>query len=441
MATLAIGNGLSAQTISTLAGNGTGAYAGDGFAATAASLNYPTGVVTDAAGNVFVADLVNHCVRKIDGSGIITTVAGTGTMGSSGDGGPATAALLNAPECLAFDTSGNLYIADQGAHVVRKIDASGTISRVAGNGLAGYTGDGVQATATKLNNPGGLAFDRSNNLYIADAYNNRVRKVTPAGIISTVAGFGGANAYGGDGGPATAAQFHTCGGVAVDTAGNIFITDAFNHRLRVVRSDGNIYTFAGTGTAGYNGDGIAATSAQLNDPSGVMIDRKGNIIISDFVNHRVRMVSPAGVISTIAGTGVAGFSGDGGTPTAAKINFPYCVWFDVHDNGYIADYANHRIRKITPDVTLGLQGKPANPVVDIYPNPGSGVYTISVPGESGRVVIVITDVAGRVVATRQSACISGSARETFDLRSAAPGAYTVSVYGNGSQTSTKLVIQ
>jgi hypothetical protein len=335
--------------INTVAGNGTQGFSGDGGPATSAQLHLPTGVAVDTAGNLFIADRNNHRIRKVTPSGVISTVAGNGTGGFSGDGGPATSAQLNYPTGVAVDTAGNLFIADSSNSRVRKVTSSGVISTVAGNGTQGFSGDGGPATSAQLLNPTGVAVDTAGNLFIA-SFNNRVRKVTPAGGISTVAGNGIAGS-GGDGGPATSAQLNAPSGVAVDTAGNLFIADSGNSRVRKVTSSGVISTVAGNGTQGFSGDGGPATSAQLNAPSGVAVDTAGNLFIASF-NNCVRKVTPSGVISTVAGNGIGGFSGDGGPATSAQLNAPSGVAVDTAGNLFIADERNNRIRKVTPGLVI-----------------------------------------------------------------------------------------
>ena len=330
----------SAGRITTVAGNGTPKFAGDGGPATAAEINDPYGVAVSASGAVYVADGGNDRIRKISG-GTITTVAGQGTGGYDGDGGPATKALLNYPEDVALDSAGNLYIADTGNNVIRKVDSKGVITTVAGTGTAGYSGDNGPATSAELNLPYGLAVDSSGNLYIADWGNNRIREVSK-GIIRTVAGTGTAG-YSGNGGPATSAQINNPYGVAVDGS-TLYIADTGNHAIRKV-SKGVITTVAGTGTAGFSGDGGPATSAQLNYPYHVAIDRAGSLYIADTYNNRIREVTK-GVITTIAGTGKAAFSGDGGPAAAAELNSPNGIALDATGNIYFADELNNRIRKI-----------------------------------------------------------------------------------------------
>ena len=336
--------------ITTVAGNGMPGYSGDGSAATSAELYGPGVVAVDSAGNLFIVELKNNRVRKVAaGTGTITTVAGIGTPGYSGDGGPATSAELNYPSGVDVDNAGNLFIADTDNHRIREVTANtGTITTVAGNGTAGYDGDGGAATSAELNGPAGVRVDGAGNLFIADLANNRIRKVAAGtGTISTVAG-NGTKGYGGDGGPATSAQLHSPSGVTVDSAGNLFIADANNNRIREVAANtGTITTVAGNGTAGYSGDGGAATSAELHSPYAVWLDSADDLYIADTNNDAVRKVA-AGTrtISTVAGTGTAGYGGDGGPATSAELNLPFSVALDGPGNLYITDFGNDRIRKV-----------------------------------------------------------------------------------------------
>ncbi|NCX94789.1 MAG: hypothetical protein EBX41_00005, partial [Chitinophagia bacterium] len=349
--------GAKAQVISTIAGNGSHGFSGDGGAATAAGLSNPFGVAVDASGNVYIADRDDHCIRKVNTSGIISTIAGDGygSGGSgrySGDGGAATAASLNEPVCVAVDASGNVYIADTHNNRIRKVNTSGIISTIAGNGSSyGYSGDGGAATAASLYYPYGVAVDASGNVYIS--YNdNRIRKVNTSGIISTIAG-NGSNGYSGDGGAATAASLRSPNGVAVDASGNVYFADYYNYRIRKVNTSGVISTIAGNGSNGYSGDGGAATAASLYNPQGVAVDASGNVYIADAHNHRIRKVNTSGVITTIAGNGSYGYSGDGGAATAASLADPIGVAVDVSGNLYIADITNVCIRKVTFSSTGG----------------------------------------------------------------------------------------
>lgn len=347
-ASLLVTAGTHAQIINTIAGVGTAGFSGDGAAATAANLRNPTNAKFDGAGNLYFADYNNHRIRKIDASGVITTIAGTGAASFSGDGGAATAATFNNPIGVALDAAGNIYVSDRNNNRIRKISTTGTISTVAGTGGIAYTGDGGAATAATLNYPTGINVDGAGNVYIADEINNVIRKITvSSGIISTVAGTGTAG-YSGDLGAATSAKLDHPKDVYVNTAGELFIADMNNNRIRRVNTSGNIGTIAGDGTAGFSGDGSTAITARLNHPLYVWGDTAtGDLYITDSWNNRVRKISASGTISTIAGNGIYGFSGDGGAATAAKIANP-SVTTDASGNVYLCDEGNHRIRKITP---------------------------------------------------------------------------------------------
>jgi sugar lactone lactonase YvrE len=306
-------------TIATITGNGTAGYTGDGGPATSAELHTSFGDALDSAGNLYIADTLNNVVRKVSTTGTITTVAGTGAPSYSGDGGPATSAGLNSPTGVAVDSSGNLYVADQRNERIRKVTA-GVITTVAGNGTVGFSGDGGLATNAQLYYPEGIAVDGSGNLYIADSDNQRIRKVNTGGTISTIAGNGNVG-FNCNNGTATGLALNHPSGVAVDGSGNLYIADYGNQCVRKVAA-GNIATVAGNGTASYGGDGGPATSAELNYPTGVAVDSSGDLYIADYVNSRVRMVNATGTITTVAGTGTAGFSGDGGPATSAQLYNP-----------------------------------------------------------------------------------------------------------------------
>ncbi|MFH1957286.1 MAG: LamG-like jellyroll fold domain-containing protein [bacterium] len=332
--------------ITTFAGTGSSGYSGDDGNATSAQLYYPTGIAVDSSGNVYVADQYNNRIRKVNTSGTITTFAGTGSSGYSGDDGTATSAQLYFPTGVAVDSSGNVYIADQYNHRIRKVNTSGTITTFAGTGSWGYSGDGGYATSAQLYYPLGVEVDDSGNVYIADRSNHRIRKVNPSGIITTFAGTG-SSGYSGDGGDATFAQLYYPSGVAIDSSGNVYIADQDNHRIRKVNTSGTITTFAGTGSGGYSGDDGSATSAQLYSPFGVSVDDSDNVYIADQYNHRIRKVDTSGIITTVAGTGSGGYSGDGGTATSAQLYYPWGVAINSSGNVYIADTTNHRIRKLS----------------------------------------------------------------------------------------------
>jgi sugar lactone lactonase YvrE len=348
---------LNSGSINTVAGDGVYGYSGDGGAATAAELNYPGGVAVDGNGNIYIADGSNNCIRMVNSKGIISTVAGNGGLGYSGDGGPATAAQLNGPAGVAVDSSGNLYIADENNDVIRKVGTNGIITTFAGNGTGGFGGDNGAAVSARLSLPSGVATDKNGNVYIADMANQRVRKVDIYGTITTVAGNGtgtgtGGGAYGGDGGAATAAELSNPVAIAVDASGTLYIADMSNNRVRMVSASGTISTLAGNGNGGFGGDSSAATSAALHFPTGVAADGNDNVYISDSYNQRVRKVS-GGLIHTYAGNGnpagglfTGSYGGDGGPAAQSQLFNPRGLATDAAGNVYIADQQNNRIRKV-----------------------------------------------------------------------------------------------
>jgi uncharacterized protein (TIGR03437 family) len=332
---------IAGTTIATVAGNGGLSSSGDSGPATSAQLNTPLGVALDTAGNIYIADSLNNTVRRVSAGGTISTFAGNSVPGNGGDGGAPTSAQLNGPQGLAVDAAGNLYIADTQNHKVRKI-SGGVIGTFAGTGTPGFSGDGGAATAASLNAPFGVAVDAAGNVYIAEFSNSRIRKVDTKGVITTVAG-NGVSGYGGDGGPATGAQLNGPQSVAVDAAGNIYIADTANNRVRHVTPGGAIGTIGGNGIAGFAADGLQAVSTQVGNPTGVAVDTFGNVYVADG-NARVRKIYPSGIISTIAGTGVRGYSGDGGVGTSASLSAPSAVTVDAAGNVYVADTLNNAVR-------------------------------------------------------------------------------------------------
>ena len=266
-------------------------------------------MAVDGAGNLYIADTNNDRIRKVDSAGTITTIAGTGERRFGGDGGPAIQAQLDAPSGVVVDGAGNLYIADRANHRIRKVDSTGTITTIAGTGERGFGGDGGPATQARLNYPYGVAVDGAGNLYIADLANHRIRKVDSTGTITTFAGTG-ERGFGGDGGPASQAQLNFPTGVAVDEAGNLYIADWSNARIRKVDGTGTITTIAGTGERGFSGDSGPATQAQLDDPTGVAVDGAGTLYIADASNHRIRLLTPTATGSSLGfahfanGTGI-----------------------------------------------------------------------------------------------------------------------------------------
>lgn len=337
-----------AETV--LAGNGTAGSAGDGGGARAAQLSFPGGLAAGADGALYVADTQNHRVRRVAPDGIITTVAGNGLPGFTGEGAQATDARLNAPRDVAAAPDGTLFIADSSNNRVRRVGSDGVITTVAGNGAAGFSGDGGAATAAMLRDPRGAAVEDDGSLLIADSANNRVRRVTSDGVIVTLAGTG-ASGFSGDGGAATSAQLSFPVDVASDGAGGWLVADMLNHRARRVGSNGVIVTVAGTGAAGFSGDGGAAPGAALSSPQGVAAEG-GVIYVADTGNRRARAIAADGEISTVAGTGLCCFGGDGGPATAAQLRAPQGLAADADGNVLVSDGADHRVRRVAPDGTI-----------------------------------------------------------------------------------------
>ena len=389
MATLVPVPGLAQEfTIGTIAGTGEGGFSGDGGPAIRARLNGLYGVAVDGAGAVYFADRDNHRIRRVGTSGAITTIAGTGEPGFSGDGGPAVQAQLNIPAGVAVDGAGAVYFADRDNHRIRRVGTSGAITTIAGTGEYGFSGDGGPAVQAQLRGPTGVAVDGAGAVYFADRDNHRIRRVDPSGTITTIAGTG-ERGFGGDGGPAVQAQLRGPTGVAVDGAGAVYFADRINDRIRRVdpsgaittiagtvdalgaswaadeegalyfaggadhrirRRDpsGAITTIAGTGEPGFSGDGGPAVQARLNGPYSVAVDRAGAVYVADRDNHRIRRVDPSGAITTIAGTGERGFSGDGGPAVQAQLDGPEGVEVDEAGGVYFVDRNNDRVRRVDP---------------------------------------------------------------------------------------------
>ncbi|HTA68136.1 MAG TPA: IPT/TIG domain-containing protein [Bryobacteraceae bacterium] len=315
-------------TINTIAGSaGNAGFAGDSGSAVGSQLNYPTGIAVDKSGNLYIADGLNNRVRKISG-GVISTVAGNGTAGYTGDKGPATSAELNNPTGVALDSSGNLYIADSANNVVRMVTSSGTITTFAGNNTLGYSGDMALATGAQLSNPVGVIADSAGNVYIADAGNNVIRQVFMGNIVTYAEGFTQPDA------------------VAVDSAGNIFVADTQGRRIVKYSSSGVYTTIAGSGNGGFSGDNGPGPNATVYDPMGLAVDVSGNVYIADTFNSRIRKVTPSGIITTVAGNGTLYFSGDGGPATQAALHFPHGVAVDSSGNVYITDTVNSVVREL-----------------------------------------------------------------------------------------------
>ncbi len=439
-----------AQIIITIAGNGDWGYSGDGGPALDAKLYSPSGVVADSSGNVYFSDMVNNRVRKVTSTGLITTFAGNGynsdslTGGFSGDGGPADSAALYWPSGLAFDRAGNMYIADAGNSRIRKVSPAGIITTYAGTDSSGYNGDGQPATSARLHYPSGIWIDETGDLFIADCFNNRVRKIDTAGMITTVAGNGyGAGTlgggYGGDGGPATSAQLSWPAGVATDRSGNLYIAEINNNCVRKVTPGGIISTIAGNDTvAGYNGDGMVDTLARLCAPGGLMTDTVGNLYIADAGNSRIRIITPGGIINTFAGTGYGGFSGDGGLCTDAELFSPNGMAFDLNGNMYIADEANYRVREIlaTPSLVKQL---PLSQQVFVYPNPATDHISLTIPATVAVADIILSDLNGGLILHKTAAAHATAAN--MDVSNLPRGVYLLTIDTPGYSSSAKIILK
>jgi sugar lactone lactonase YvrE len=324
-------------TLVVVVGTGVPGYSGDGGPATKAQLREATGLAVDAAGNLYIADWGNDRVRRVGPDETITTIVGPGSSGSSGDNGPAREANLQRPTYLAFDAAGNLFIGEDYKGCVRKVSPDGIITTVAGGGHpVGGNGDGGPATNASIGWPHGLALDREGNLFVAESEWERVRKVSLDGTITTVAGTGKAD-FSGDGGPAAKAKLSTPNGLATDMAGNLYIADMDNNRVRRVGTDGIITTVAGIGAAGFSGDGGSAREAQLNQPFAVAVDSAGNLFISEWRGGRVRKVSPDGIITTVAGGGTASPTAEGAPATTVALKALTGIAVDAAGNLYISD--------------------------------------------------------------------------------------------------------
>ena len=336
------------QIITTIAGNGNAFYSGDNGLAISAGVYFPVSVCTDSIGNLFIVEQLDYRIRRVDVStGVISTFVGNGIAGYNGDNIISTNAQLNYPIGIITDTIGNFYIADGNNNRIRKVNTNGLITTIAGNGVPTYSGDSTLATLSSIYSPTGITIDRFGNIAFSDNHNNRIRKISSIGIISTIAG-NGIQGYYGDNGLANNAQINSPIGISVDTLGNFYFIDYNNSRLRKISMNNNfISTICGTGVNGYNSDGILSNIAQINQPRGVFVDKNNDILIADAYNNRIRKINViSGIISTVAGTGIAGFSGDGYSPTIAKLNGPSYVYADRHNDYYITDGANHRVRKI-----------------------------------------------------------------------------------------------
>ena len=334
--------------ITTVAGTGHKGYVGDGGPASAALLSEPFMCAFDSAGNLYIAEATNHCIRRVDlKSGIISTIAGTGEQGYSGDGGPATEATFNQPYSLQVDSNGEVYVVDRLNYVIRKVDvATGIVTTVAGTGETGYGGDGGPGPLAQFREPNDCFLDGNGGLLIADIQDQRIRRLDLAtGIISTFAG-NGVKERAGDGLPATEASILGARAVCLDSAGNTYIAEREGNGIRMVDSEGIMHTLAGTGEFGYSGDSGPAAEATWGGPKAIRCDHAGNLLVVDTENHAIRRIDAGtNIVNTIVGGRRSG-EGDGGLATLAGMDRPHGLDLDAAGNIYIADSNNHRVRVV-----------------------------------------------------------------------------------------------
>ncbi len=423
--------------ISTVVGTGVAGDTGDGGLAINALLNGPSGVAVDGAGNLYIADTYNNQIRRVDPSGYIFLVAGTGTGGSLGDGGLAENAQLWSPIGIAIDRTGNQFIADVNNHKIRRVDAlTGIITTVAGNGTAGFSGDSGLAINAQLNFPIDVIIDNLGNLYIIDTENGRVRKVNATtGIITTIAG-NMMGYFGGDSGLAINAQLQKPRYGIFDAIGNLYIADTYNNRIRKIDAvTGIITTIAGGGSTGI-GDGGLAVNAQLNFPCGLSIDGFGNLYISDNSNFLIRRVDAiTGIITTVVGNGTFGYNGDGISAISAELNFPNSIAMDSSNNLYIADFHNNRIRKVIGPLRVGETSMGSSEVL-LYPNPATEVLMLQT-NERVYNTCTISNSIGQVLLQQSIS----STQTTISVKGLATGLYFIKCSGEQGSIVRKFVKQ
>jgi sugar lactone lactonase YvrE len=428
---------LNAQLITTIAGNGIHANTGDGLPATAASINYPCGGVFDKFGNYYfgLGDR-GCCVRKISPVGIITTVAGiVGSCGYSGDGGPAIMAKFKNVQAVTVDTLGNLYIADADFNNrIRKVDiATNIVSTIAGTGVGGFNGDGIPATSAQIYNPVDLCFDKNGNLFIADAANARVRKINTSGTITTVAG-NGFSGHGGTNVPATGVPINPYG-ICFDNSGNLLIAD-WHSRVYKVDNTGIISYYVGNGINGYGGDGGLGIDAQIQ-PYHIAVDKYGNLFIAEYSLARIRIVNNSGHIYTVAGNGIRGYNGEEIAASEGELYSPVGIAIDSCNNLYVSDLDNYRIRKIIyPQCNyLSVSWQSLKSQISIYPNPSNELLNID---------NVMAPTAYYLINSIGTFILQGNLRKnnnTVSLKSVPQGLYFLELVSDKNKTITKIIKQ
>jgi len=434
---------LYAQNIYTFAGTGNIGNSGDGGQATVATFGFVSDVAVDPTGNVYIADINNSRIRKINSSGIISAFTAS-TGGFSGDGGPIGLAQISNAYGIATDASGNLYIADSGNNRIRKVSSSGTITTIAGTGVAGFSGDGAQATLCQLNNPVGITVDASNNVYIVDGGNNRIRKINPSGVITTIAGTG-IQGFSGDGGLATNAQLNfgtnslAFGGIDLDVAGNIYVSDYNNGRIRKISTSNSITTIAGGGTLTCESNSVLATSVGLSTSIGVMVDLASNIYIpSQFNCSYLKKIDGAGIITVFAGSGLSGNYGEGVLAIHSQIYDPWNSAIDALGNIYIVGNG-YKVRVICPsNCSIGINSfSKDDSKISLHPNPSNGSFTIKNNLQNNIELIIINSFGQRVLEQTLNAV-----ENIINLENIATGIYAyILLDENQFHKSGKLIIK
>lgn len=431
--------GTNAQVIVTVAGNGTAGYL-DAPIAVSGELNRPEGVFADDSGNIFIIDNFNHRVRKVNTAGSLTTYAFDGTAGYFGEGCPATQAQFSGGYDLVEDRVGNLYVSDLNNQIIRKITPSGIIRTIAGiPGTPGYSGDGGPANMAMLKGPANVTVDDTGNLYIAEWGNHRIRRMDTFGIITTICGTGARGYFSPDGTLASAAKItpSSFAGLKIDKSGNIYFQDSFC--IRKINTAGIITTIAGTISAsGYSGDGGPATLAKIN-PQAFGIDTSGNVYIACGSDVVIRKINASGIITTIAGTpGIGGYSGDGGPPLLAKFNGPEGISVNKHGDIYIADAINNRIRMITSR-PLSIAAISKEDKLLVTPNPNSGIFSIYLSSPfAEEFTLVIKDMLGNSVKTVKNIVSDKPVQIQLDVPS---GIYFIHAYSASRHFSQKIIIE
>jgi len=439
----------NAQIISTIAGCSGGDDTTNGIPALTAKLDNPWAIAVDDSGNIYISEPEMCVVRKIDVSGNITTVAGNRTAGYTGDNGPATAAQLNFPYGLAVDHAGNLYIADQQNSAVRMVSPAGIITTFAGvQWESGYTGDGGSASYATLDSPFDVTFDAAGNLYISDAFNEAIRRVSTGGVISTIinhiSSFGCSVRGLGYTGDMTSPSNCSLSGIATDQSGNIFIADFWDNIIREVTPLYGMTTIAGSpiDTVAYYGDGGLAKNAALWGPKRITVDGSGNIVFSDLLNNRIRKIDASGIITTIAGNGSAGNSGDGGMATAAELSGPVGVVYDHRGNLYITDNGNGLVRKVSPG-NVGVEQLFISNNFALLPDPNNGTFSakgsLALTGNEN-VLLEVVDMAGKVVYKNTAIAKNGTLDTQISI-DVSPGMYLLKMSSARSLCTRQFVIE